>query len=417
MPSPARSAALALAALSLGCASPRLAGGRSPLDLPGAPARCRIGSGRPEVTVTEWAASEKANLEAQLSSGAVAVEYTGCALRVVTECRLPGGYGWRRTTPATEVIELEGEDDLWAKLPLGAASLSADLKRSGHLTVKTVVSGQARLGGFSAAEAPADPACARATHVVSAIAVGAFRLEGSAKAGGGLEASAASAGAGLRSDRSAGLIRSAGDVEACGRSTDRAPDADCASPIQLFLAPLPGRAAEAGPPGTVRVDLVSADASSRWDVYADDVVVCTTPCSRWLDPSRPLMLRARDDTFGRPDRVQVRDLHPYADDGAVQLVAHPTSRGQLATGITFTAFGGMAVASGAALAGVGCGSSERASFCTGGVTTLAAGAVLTAGALWLILDALPAAELVPGGAPSPRGFSLRLGPGSVSGSF
>src|SRR5512138_1006253 len=176
-----RPLALVLAAAALaGCAGPRYAGPAIP-ELAGREGRCRVGGGRSNPLVTEWPASEKANLEAQLATGAVAVEYTGCSMRVLAQCRLPGGYGWQRTTPSSDTIEIEDEDQLYAKLPLGAVSLEGELKRTGKLTVYTHVAGQLRVSGVVPEQVPLHGECARATHVVSALAVGAFSLSGSGK--------------------------------------------------------------------------------------------------------------------------------------------------------------------------------------------------------------------------------------------
>ena len=406
---------LAAALLLSACAAPRYAG-PSAADLAGPTSRCRVGTGRSELLVTEWSASEKANLEAQLRSGAVAVEYTGCAMRVLTQCRLRGAYAWQATTPASDVVTISDEDELWAKLPLGAVSLEGELKRSGRLSIATTVAGLLRLEGAGPAEVPPYGECARATHVVGALAVGAFALDGSgtASAGAGAEVSRFSAGA--KSGRSAGLLRAAGDRATCFQDSAAGPAPGCRSPIQVFLWPIPGRAAEEGPPGTVKVDLVSANAAARWDVYYDDQVVCTTPCSRWLDPARPLYLRTRDEGsyYARPDRIRVHDLERYAADGSVQLQAHPTSQGQLATGIVFTSFSGMATITGIALTAVGCSSAESGStgMCTAGVTTLGLGAVALWASIELILDARARAEILPGG-----GGRLTVGPGYVGGRF
>lgn len=409
-----------LAALACACAGPRYAGPALP-DLRGPEARCRAGAGRTSSPlVTEWPASEKANLESLLGGGAVAVEYTGCALRVLTQCRLGGRYAWLRTTPASDVVEIDDRDQLWAKLPLGAISLESELERSGKLTVHTYVAGQLRLEGAGPGEVPAAGECARATHVVGALAVGAFALSGSGKVGGKAEASLARWGSGGgRAERSAGLIRSAGDWQACSQGTAEAPHASCRSPIQVFLWPVPGRGAEDGPVGTVKVDLVSANPSARWDVYYDDEVICSTPCARWLDPSRPLLLRSRDGAFGRSaERVAVRDLEDHAAAGAVQVAAHGTSNGKMATGITFTSLGGMAVVTGIALTAVGCGASDGSSgLCTGGLVTLGAGAAVTSGAISLILDALPRVEIRTAAGPRGRTVEVAFGPGFVAGRF
>lgn len=414
--------ALLAAVAASGCATSSLSH-RSQVELPGASARCRVGSGRTDLLVTEWPASEKANLEAMARSGAVAVEYSGCTMRVLTGCRLIGTYLWQRTTPASDELRIDDVDELYGKLPLGAESLEAELKRTGTLIVDTKVSGQLRLDGFGPSEVPPYGDCARATHVVGALAVGAFSLEGKNTATASADVALAQARVGGKAERSAGLIRSAGDWKACDDGTEDGPAANCRSPIQVFLWPIPGRAPEEGPAGTVRVDLLSANANRRWDVYYDDQVICTTPCSRYLDPARPIFLRGRDDGPGGPDKIRLLDVMDAAGDGAVQIHAHPTSHGKLATGITFTTFGGMAVVTGISLAAVGCGDGELASsgMCTAGGTTLAIGSLVTAGAIWLITDSLPKADLVPGGSPSParsgRGFAMSVGPGGISGRF
>jgi len=420
MRSPSMCAKLALAlTLVSGCAGPRY-GGPGLADLRPPEARCRAGAARTSnPLVTEWPASDKANLEALLGGGAVAVEYTGCAMRVLTQCRLGGRYAWLRTTPASDAVEIEDEDQLYAKLPLGALSLEGELKRSGKLTVHTYVSGQMRLEGASPADVPAQGECGRATHVVGALAVGAFSMNGSGKVGGRADATLAKLGSGGgRMDRSAGVIRSAGDWQACGQSGGEAPHANCRSPIQAFLWRIPGRGEEEGPAGTIKVDLVSANASTRWDIYYDDEVICSTPCSRWLDPSRPLLLRARDrGAFGGgSERIHVRDLEPHASAGAVQVQAHATSNGKMVTGITFTSLGGMAVLAGIALTAVGCGSDGSSGLCTGGLVTLGAGAAVTSGSISLIVDSLPRAEIRPAGAQG-RSISVAFGPGFVAGRF
>lgn len=412
-----RSLAIVAAAVLGGCAGARYAGPAIP-EIAGREARCRVGAGRSNPLVTEWPASDKANLEAQLASGAVAVEYSGCSMRVLTRCRVPGAYGWLRTTPASDTIEIEDEDQLYAKLPLGAVSLEGELKHTGKLTIYTHVSGQMRLSGIAPEQVPSGGECGRATHLVAALAVGAFSMSGSGKAERHADVSAARFGsAGARSDRTAGVVRSAGDWQACGQSTETSPHPNCRSPIQVFLWPIPGRAAEDGPPGTVKVDLVSADASSRWDVYYDDVVVCTTPCSRWLDPARPLLLRSRGGSFLRgSERIVVPGLEAEAWSGGVQVIARGTSNGELVTGITFTTFGGMALLTGIALTAAWCGSDEARGSCSGGLVTLGAGAAVTLGSVWLILDSLPRAEIRPGGAAG-RSITVAFGPGFVAGRF
>jgi hypothetical protein len=421
------SAAVVVVVLGSACASESRqmrAGGLLP-RAPAEQARCRVAASQSSPLVTEWPASEKANLEVLLRTGAVAVAYSGCSMRVLSECRVRGVYQWTRTTPATDSLEINDADELFAKLPLGAASLEGELKRSGKLSVQTMIAGQLRLDGGGVADVPKEGPCAQATHVVSALSMGAFALKSGGKRsiGGGLNVSSVETG--IKHEKSADLLRSAGDFDSCGTGTAEGPSANCASPIQAFLRAIPGRTEEDGPPGTVKVDFVSANPASRWDVYADDRVICTTPCQQWVNAERPLMLRAREEAFmASPDKVQVANLLSHSGEGRLQLQAHPTARGQLAAGIVFTTFAGMAVITGVTLASVGCLAGEGDGFCTAGLITLGAGLPALAGSIWLITDSMPKAQVLPfdGGNAlyvDGRGAKpgIQWGPGFLRGTF
>ena len=393
-------------------------------QMPAEGGRCHVAASQSSPLVTEWPASEKANLEVLLRSGAVAVAYSGCSMRVLSECRVRGTYYWQRTTPSTDSLEINDADELYAKLPLGAVSLEGELKRSGKLSVQTMISGQLRLDGADVNAVPQEGPCAQATHLVSALSMGAFALKAGGSRNAGATVGVTGIGeTGIKRERSADLLRSAGDFDSCSASTDQSPHANCASPIQVFLVPLPGRTEEEGPPGTVKVDFVSGNPSSRWDVYSDDQVICTTPCARWVNAERPVMLRARDEAFmAAPDRVQVTNLLAYSNEGHLQLEAHPTARGELAAGITFTTFSGLAAITGVALTSIGC-FGNHSGMCTGGLVTLGTGLPLLAGSIWMILDAMPRAEVVPHGRDPMLMVQSRLrpgviwGPGFVAGRF
>jgi transposase len=409
-----------------GCMQSSTAKARSVLPrVPAEQAKCRVAASQSSPLVTEWPASEKANLEVLLRNGTVAVAYSGCSMRLLPECRVKGEYHWQRTTPSTDALEINDSDELFAKLPLGAASLEGELKRSGKLSVKTTVSGQLRLENASVAEIPREGACAQATHLLSGLSLGAFALTAGGQKDSKLGASITLGEASAKTERSADLLRSAGDFDTCVQSTNDSPHVNCASPIQAFLTPLPGRTEEEGPPGTVKVDFVSADANSRWDVYADDVVICTTPCERYVSAERPVMLRARDESFGgSPDRVSVLNLLDHSGEGRLQLQAHHTARGELATGLTFTALAGMGVLTGVTLTGVGYGLGESG-MGKAGLITMAVSIPATLGSVWLILDSRARAEVVPNdGGPTllagpsrPSKPHLVWGPNFVAGTF
>ncbi len=373
---------------------------------PGVSARCRVGASQTSVLVTEWSAAEKANLEAMLrSGGAVAVEFSGCQMRVLPQCKLPGHYSWTRTTPTTDVLEIQNEAQLYAKLPLGAVSLSTELARSGSLYVETTVSGQHRLQGASTEWVPNNAECEFATHLVGATSIGAFVLSagGRTSVAAGAELGVTSAGGQL--SQSSKVLKYAGDARACGYGTDEAAAVECSSPVQVFLEPIPGRAEVEGAPGTVKVDFQSGSAVTRWDVYVKDEATCTTPCSTWVDPVEPVVLQTR------PGQTKLRVANLGGATGPVQVVAHPTSQGRLATGIVFTAFGGMAVVTGIALTATGF-ASDRDGMGTAGLIAGGVGAGVTAGGIVLMLSSVAHYQVRP-----LFGTTMALGPTGVSGTF
>jgi hypothetical protein len=266
--------------------------GRDPAPL----AKCSVAPSHAEPLVTEWPASEKARLEAMVASGAVLVSYTGCELHIVSECSLgKGKYEFQRTTLANDTVDISNADELYAKLPLGAARLEGDLQRSGGLAVQTTVIGLHKLAGAGIADVPSTGECDKATHLVTQLAVGAFKLlaRGKAKATGG--AGVGNVGAAGSHAEEEVTLTEAGDPKACAETGDQLSQ-KCRSPIQIFLQPLPGRTPPQGPtrqameedkppPDSVRVNFKVPNDGEHWSLLTSDgKLVCDLPCSRWVAP-------------------------------------------------------------------------------------------------------------------------------------
>lgn len=378
--------------------------------------KCKVAAGRENPLVTEWPASEKANLEVRLRQGAVAVEYSGCNLRLLPACQLPGRYDWQRTTVATDVIEIQNADDLYAKLPLGAVSLEGELERSGRLVVNTTVSGQVQLNDFSVTDVPNEGECAAATHVLSALTVGSFTMRsgGTLRASGSAGvASIGNASGATRSEES--LLREAGDPQSCRNSTDEAPDPNCRSPIQAFLSPLPRMAKQQALEGMLKATFVSARADQVWEVRSNDQTLCETPCTRHIDPLDAYQMRTGKAGFMQPGSVvDLPDLRPYAGAGTLEVRAKPRSNGLFMGGLIVTGLGGAAVFMGGFLALAGC-ASERSGLCTGGAITAASGALMVAPGVWMLVESGPEAELTSDEGPqAPMSSSRRV---VLSGTF
>jgi hypothetical protein len=364
-------------------------------------ARCKVAASSTSPLVTEWPASQKAHLEGLMAHQAVAVAYSGCELRVVDTCHLAGRYAWRRTTPATDTLEIADADDLWAKLPIGAAGLEGELARSGHLAVRTTVSGQLELDGLDA-HVPADGACAGVTHVISAVSVGAFRLLSGADSSARGGATVGNAGAGGRTSSEEKVMREAGDPGACSAEADAAPR-NCASPIQIFLQPVvaPGAAppqTAGAPPGSppptatsalaVEVEFPAVD-DRHWSLHdANGTILCDVPCTGAVAPGSGWYLERIGGTGGLA-HIDLPARLPYSP-GTHVVADYHAERGQpFLSALTFWGLGVPAAIGGAVsvsfgLAGVGNeGSNNLSGFWIGsGIMFLAVAGAATWWWLW-----------------------------------
>jgi hypothetical protein len=363
-------------------------------DMPDDQVRCRIAANHENPLVTEWPASEKANLEALLREGPVIVSYSGCSMKMLPTCRPHGAYAFRRTTTSTDTVDIRNADDLYAKLPLGALSLEGELKRSGRLAVQTTVSGQLSLGGFDGNGIGAG--CEHATHVVRALSVGAFKLRsgGTADLGGQAAVGGMSVSHGSSSSEEV-TMREAGNPARCDVSTDTAPDPQCASPIQVFLSPLPSSVVDRGPPGMLKVKFLPVRANEKWEVVVGDRPVCTAPCERWVDPAMPFTLKYDPGFLSRNQYWDIPDLRPHLSEERVEVHVNPTDSAELAGGIVITSFSGIAVATGTTLTAAGCGSSKGT--CTAGLITLPIGLLGLVPGIKMIIDSKGVVHVTPMG--------------------
>jgi hypothetical protein len=325
-------------------------------------AKCKVAASATSPLVTEWPASQKAYLEGLTSRQAVAVAYSGCELRIVDACRLPGKYTWHRTTPATDTLEITNADDLWAKLPIGAAGLEGELARNGRLAVRTTISGQLELEGLDAKTAASDASCAGVTHVVSAVSVGSFRLLSGAGASAQGGAKAFGAGVGGTTSREETVLREAGDPTSCGDQGDSAPR-NCASPIQLFLqsvqgpgptqAPAAAGATPATSPLAVEVSFPALD-DRHWALHdSNGTILCDVPCTKAVPPGSGWYLESTSKSGGSTDHLDIPARLPYSP-GSHAVADYRAERGApFLSALTFWGLGVPAAIGGVVAASFG----------------------------------------------------------------
>lgn len=237
MPLP-RPAALALAlgfatllSAGTGCRNANLASAlaQTPTYEPPDQTRCGVTRSHARPLIIEWPAHDRSELETLVAEGRrlVAVRYAGCEMELLRGCTAPGSYAYQGVQPKREDYLFKRADDLYAKIPLGAANLEAELERHGALSLGMTVVGRYEGGQKRPVRADLRGDCERATHVIAGLSVGAFRLSSEAGAEIRGEVGWMNAGGGAGSSAARGLVRSDGEPGACGDARADSPPERC----------------------------------------------------------------------------------------------------------------------------------------------------------------------------------------------
>ncbi|HYQ42567.1 MAG TPA: hypothetical protein VER11_11390 [Polyangiaceae bacterium] len=222
--------------------------------------KCDAAKGQLQPLIVEWSAPDRATLEAQARHAQLVVHYEGCQLEVLRACTVPAKFAYKYTaiTPKDELVTMNSADQLYASIPVHAASFEGKLAQKGQLNAAMTIVGMYEAPNLAPAVDQLVGECGRATHVVSALTVGAFEFfAGSAlDAGANLNVLGAAAGGEHQSNHE--TLSRDGNVKACvdSKRGDAEPPENCGALLRLELAAL--RAAgiadpECGP-GTVLVD-------------------------------------------------------------------------------------------------------------------------------------------------------------------
>ncbi|HEU4537430.1 MAG TPA: hypothetical protein VFS00_25100, partial [Polyangiaceae bacterium] len=133
-------------------------------------AKCGVSKSHETPLVIEWPDDARVRLERAMAGKLVAVRYEECDMQVLRGCTVKeGAYRYAPVTPKRSQVAIRDEDELYAKLPVGAIGLEGKLKQAGQLTVDMLM-----VGRFEADNRPIDRsalegACQGATHVVTGL--------------------------------------------------------------------------------------------------------------------------------------------------------------------------------------------------------------------------------------------------------
>jgi hypothetical protein len=214
-----------------------------PAGLPAAfKSKCDAAKGQLRPLVVEWAAPDRAALEAQARQGILVVKYMGCEFEVLRRCKAPDRFSYKYTaiTPKDEVVTMSNAEQLYASIPVYAAKFEGKLAASGELNAAMTIVGEYGAAGEPPASDQLQGECAGATHVVTALTVGAFSFfAGSAKSA-GVSASVMGAGLGAGKDSKTETLSRDGDTKSCAASKrgDPTPPEGCGALLRIEMAKL-----------------------------------------------------------------------------------------------------------------------------------------------------------------------------------
>jgi hypothetical protein len=243
---------------SAGCSGGNLASEiAKPPENPHHEPKCGTSTIQPRPLIVEWPSSDRAALEGRIKQGLVPVRYVGCDMEVLTTCKLPATYVYSGITPKNDKVVIHNNDELYANIPVYAAKFEAKLQKAGSLEIAMTIIGRYESNRPTVHADELQGECTAATHVISALTVGAFMFSAGGSAEIGASAGVQNVGAGARSSASNETLNTDGDSKQCEKATydDKAPPFGCGALLRVELLPV----AEA------RKEAQACTGGSTWD--------------------------------------------------------------------------------------------------------------------------------------------------------
>jgi hypothetical protein len=184
--------------------------------------------------------TEKLAMESRVRRGPLVVRYQDCKIELLSRCSAKGAYRYIGGTLKRDTVAAKSADELFAKMPIGAARFSATLEKRGEVAVAMAMVGRFESEG-SLDKTALEGECQGATHWVSAITVGAYNMSSGAAAVVGAEAALFGvAEASGKSASSRDTLSQDGDGKACqpAMDTDVRPPQGCGALLRFELEPV-----------------------------------------------------------------------------------------------------------------------------------------------------------------------------------
>ena len=193
--------------------------------------------------IIDWDATDAASFESRAANDVIFVRYQGCDLIVMDSCvndSVKGSFGSYKpvewTSGSVESLDIANEGELYAKLPLGAATLGGRVQGGEKFHMEYFVSGtrSATRGEVHRADLAKTQGCKNATHFVYAYNLGAFALKAQSNVHGEAGGTVAGFGGGARRSSQQAAEKKGGDLSTCRGESAKEQQA-CKAPIRLTL--------------------------------------------------------------------------------------------------------------------------------------------------------------------------------------
>lgn len=193
--------------------------------------------------VIEWDATDMSIFEGRAATDVVFVKYEGCDLKVLDGCAndsIRGALGAYRpvewTSGSVEKIDISDEGELYAKLPLGVATLGGRVHAGEKFGMEYFVSGvrTATRTAVYKGEIEKIGGCKGATHFVYGYSLGAFTLASAKDMSAGADVEVKGVGAGGSRTTSKKAEKKGGLIDSCRAETAKEVKT-CQVPIRLIL--------------------------------------------------------------------------------------------------------------------------------------------------------------------------------------
>jgi hypothetical protein len=240
-------------------------------------------------------------------------------------CPIPATYQYQQARGRrVESIYIKSFQELQAKVPVNYARFAGYVKNGKQLEFQYVTIGSYEL--LSDFKIPRnDPDCARATHYVVTLSVGAFNFSEAKAVEGGIEATEAKTGIGVggAAGRESGESTSMGDLDAC--MDEQAALNGCFTPLQLMMVPLADRNWTDGEAETIVAETPAASSGGDATQVATDLALRVDE-NAWRPGS--FMAMALERLLIMASRVNVTTDFGFDDKGSTVMAgflttAHP----------------------------------------------------------------------------------------------